>query len=82
MLDTSTLERKMERTRHISAGADPGSKQAPEGTHSRPDDERPAPPPATEAERERPAEPEDIVHEASDDSFPASDPPAWIDVWH
>jgi len=37
---------------------------------------RPSPAPIEDAER--PSTPEERVNEASEDSFPASDPPAWI----
>ena len=36
---------------------------------------------AREVVKEQPAQRADAVQEASDDSFPASDPPSWIDVW-
>jgi hypothetical protein len=86
MADTSTRERRMERKRGVSGDADatieqlraetptrPGGER-PSG--ERPSGERPAAPPAHEVEVKRPAEPDDVVHEASDDSFPASDPPS------
>jgi hypothetical protein len=63
---------------------------ADSGDELRHDAERGSPTPAPEggtAERredipkEPPAQRGDAVHEASDDSFPASDPPSWINVW-
>jgi hypothetical protein len=33
------------------------------------------------AGEKQPAQRDDVVQAASDDSFPASDPPSWIDVW-
>ncbi len=71
----------MERTRDLSGAAGSRSEQRPEGTTTRADAERQAAPPEHEVEARRRAERRDTVQEASDDSFPASDPPAWIDVW-
>ncbi|HEU4585792.1 MAG TPA: hypothetical protein VFR95_08580 [Gemmatimonadaceae bacterium] len=76
----------MEQIRHVSGDADARREKLREGTPTRPDSERPggdrpAAPRAREVEMEKPSEPDDIVLEASDDSFPASDPPAWIAVW-
>jgi hypothetical protein len=70
----------MERMNDVSGDADSRGEQLRERTPTRPGGERQAPT-AHEAEVEKPAEAGDIVQEASDDSFPASDPPGWIDVW-
>ncbi len=66
----------MERIRDVSGDADATIEQLRAGTPTRPGGERPAAPPAQEVELKRAAEADDVVHEASDDSFPASDPPS------
>ncbi len=80
----------MEQMRDASESMDTRDERRRAAAAPQHDAERPSPKPAREGDaatnrekpaRESPAQQEDVVHEASDDSSPASDPPSWIDVW-